>query len=43
LIKRHPPWRSVGEVEYATSKWEGAFNHRRLYSYRAPYQNEFFQ
>lgn len=33
LIKRHGPWRTVDEVEYATAEWVDWFNYRRLYEY----------
>jgi putative transposase len=33
LIKRHAPWRSVDQVEYATAEWVEWFNYRRLYEY----------
>jgi putative transposase len=33
LVKRHGPWRSVHDLEYATAEWVDWFNHRRLYEY----------
>jgi putative transposase len=33
LIKRHRPWRTLDDVEYATAEWVDWFNHRRIYEY----------
>ena len=30
MIRRRNPWKSVKDVEYATLKWVGWFNNRRL-------------
>jgi transposase InsO family protein len=30
VIRRRDPWKSVEDVEYATLKWVGWFNNRRL-------------
>lgn len=34
LIKPRKPWRSVDDVEYATTSWVDWYNHRRFYQYR---------